>query len=257
MTAELIGGAIFCSIGILCLIAYLSHRAERSKALKVRVLASAANEVQKCWGIIDKIPSGYLPSSMRKLVGRTLEYTVGATLKLDPSNPFFREQDTRTKQLLANLGAEPSATSRPVLTPQDRKEVAARLRDLRRLTGKAQDRGLIAALDCTKQQHVIDSMLLRIMVDHLKQNAFNSETIAHPEDAIGYLAKALEGLSAANDGGRYSDEILAVNVEMERMHELARKEQDKRRGSTPNRLLQAMQNEAPKRNLGAPRTQLE
>lgn len=252
MTAELIGGAILCTVGTLSLIAYLAHRAEQSKITKVRVLASAANEVQKCWGILDKVPTGYLPSSMRKLVGRSLEYTVGATLKVDPENPFFREQDTRTKQLLANLGNESTGSSRPVLTPQDRKEVAARLRDLRRLTNKAQDRGLIAAPDCTKQQHVIDTMLLRIMVDHLKQNAFNSETISHPEDAIGYLAKALEGLSAANDGGRYSDEITAIGGEMERMQVLARTEQEKRRNATPNRLLQAIQNEVPKRALGAP-----
>ena len=257
MTAELIGGALLCTIGGACLIAYLSHRAERSKEIKVHVLARAAKEVQKCWGIIDRIPHGYLPGSMRKLVGRTLEYTVGATLKVDPNNAYFREQDARTKQLLVELGTEPATTSRPVLTPQDRKEVIARLRDLRRLTNKAQDRGLIAAPDCTKHQHVIDAMLLRIMVDHLKQNAFNSETIAHPEDSVGYLARALEALSLANEGGRYSEEIAALSKDIERMQELARKEQDKRRGSTPNRLLQAMQNEAPQRVLGAPRAQLE
>ena len=76
------------------LISFLSNRAEHAKVAKVRTLSRSMNEVRSCWRIIDKVPNGYLPGAMRKLVARILEHSVGATLKLDPENAFFREQDS-------------------------------------------------------------------------------------------------------------------------------------------------------------------
>lgn len=258
MTVELMAGFALCLVGGAILVTYLFQRSTNAKVARSRTIARAATEVGRCWRIIERVPNGFLTGSMRKLVGRLLDHTVSATLKLDPNNSFFREQADKTKQLLVGLGAEPSTSSRPVLTPQDRKEVATCLRDLRRLTTKAQDRGLLGAAETKKQQRDIDSLLTRIMVDHLKQNAFNSETSGHPDDAVGYIAKALETLSLANEGGRQGEEITSLRLDLGRMQELVKKEQERRRSSGTNRLLNAMeQNEAvkPAIALGAPRTQ--
>jgi hypothetical protein len=91
------------------------------------------------------------------------------------------------------------------------------------------------------------------MVDHLKQNAFNSEAIGHPEDGIGYIVRAVQSLTAANEGGRFRDEISSLNREQDRLREVVRHENERRRGKETNTLAQGLQEQTKRDGLAQKR----
>ncbi len=226
MSAELIGALIFAGIGILTIGAFISHRAERLRDRRVRSLASTGLYLQRCWSIADSVPGAYLPNALRRLLGRFILNSAESALKLDPNNPYLQEQVTRGESWIDSIKGKNPATDLPLLTPQDRKSVSQGLRDLKRMVVDANRQGVLTDNERTTHQSIIDGLVLRLMVDHLKVNGYNCESIGRYEDGIGYLTQAAARLQDSNAGGRYQDELSEIVEATKRMR-------TKQRTSTP------------------------
>ena len=251
MSMQLVGGALISILGLATLAFALFQRMRKSRLRRDRALTDAAASIQRCWQIAERVPTAYLPPSLRRLIARLVQSTSSRTLKLDPKNTFLREQETRSRMMLASAAREAQPNARPMLSPKDRKAVTDSLRDLKRLAQYAKQVGLIPAAECNRESMVIDAVLLRIMVDHLKQNALNSEAIGNPSDAASYITRALQALTAGNEGGRFKDEIANLNRELERIRKGSRGEAG--RGREDNALLQGLQAQAANDGVGLKR----
>lgn len=217
MSVQIIGGAAISIVGLATLLfAVFAHLRKRAR-VRERAVREAATEIQRCWQVAERVPPAYMPPSLKRLLARIVQSTSSRTLKLDPKNSFLREQETKSRHLLASAARDPAPQLRTMLTPKDRKVVTESLRELKRLAQNAMSNGLIANAEGQRESLVIDAVMLRIMVDHLKQNALNSEAIGKPHDATQYFNRAIQALSSANQGNRFKDEIANLERELDRL----------------------------------------
>lgn len=236
MRPELLGGLILSGVGVLTLIAYLNHRLERARLERIRALAAAGMQIQRCWRIIDAVPSPYLPAALRKVLAAVMGHMVDHGLELDANNPFFREHEIRVQRFRETMDRDDPLQLRPSLSPADRKTVTQLLKDTKRLAAEASGRSLISRDELQNSQTLVDALLMRIMVDHLKMNGFNSETIGNYFESLNYLRQARAELTRS-DGERYADEIREMDADIARLDHLLQEERDKRARSTEESAL--------------------
>ena len=115
MSMQLVGGALISIIGLATLAFALFQRMRKSRLRRDRSLTEAAASIQRCWQIAERVPSAYLPPSLRRLIARLVQSTSSRTLKLDPKNTFLRDQETRSRMMLASAAREAQPNSRPML----------------------------------------------------------------------------------------------------------------------------------------------
>ena len=243
MSIQLIGGAAICVLGLITVVFAVLGQLRKGRTRRKRSLNDTAANIQRCWQIVERVPVAYLPASLKRLVARIVQSSSSRALKLDPKNSYLLEQEARSRLLLASAAREQPPRVRPLLTPKERKLVAESLRDLKRMTTHAKQTGVLEAPECNREIQVIDTVLLRIMVDHLKQNAANSETVGHTADAVAYLMKAVQTLSGANDGGRFKDEIQTLNRDATRLRETLVADTERKRSADDKALLKRLHND--------------
>ena len=240
MSIQLIGGAVLCMLGLITVVFAVLGQMRKGQSRRKRSLNDTAANIQRCWQIVERVPMAYLPASLKRLVARMVQSSSSRALKLDPKNTYLLEQEAKSRLLLASAAREQPPRVRPLLTPKERKLVAESLRDLKRMTSHAKQTGVLDAPECNRELQVIDTVLLRIMVDHLKQNATNSETVGHTADAVAYLTKAVQTLSGANVGGRFKDEIQTLNRDTTRLRETLVADTERKRAADDKALLKRL-----------------
>ena len=244
MSIQLIGGAVICLLGLITVVFAVFSQMHKGRSRRKRSLNETAANIQRCWQIVERVPVAYLPASLKRLVARMVQSSSSRALKMDPKNSYLLEQEAKARLLLASAAREQPPRIRPMLTPKERKVVAESLRDLKRMTSHAKQTGVLEAPECNRELQVIDTVLLRIMVDHLKQNAANSETVGHPADAVAYLMKAVQTLSNANDGGRFKDELQNLNRDAARLRDTIVVATERRRAADDQALLKRLHDPA-------------
>lgn len=239
---EVIVGGVIAAVGALAMLLYASGRLEQSKQGKTRAATTAAREIVHCFRIIDNVPTAYLPGGVGNIVVKSAQALIARLGKLAPAHADLSAHAERLQALEQQMATNGAATTRPPLTPEQRKETSSGLRDLKRLALRAEQQALISRKDCQGYHLTIDAVLLRILVDHLKINAFNSEAIDRRDDAVRYMQRAIDALSTGNDAGRYTEEIVGLRAELARAQGLIRAAVEQRRANAlgPNELLRGL-----------------
>lgn len=243
---EMIIGASIAAIGTLAVIFHLVGRLDQAKGARARAARNAAVEVKDSLRTVEAIPVAYLPPSLRAVVPGCLQAMVESLRKASPQHADLAAHEARLQKLTANLSKADAGTTRPLLTPEQRKRTSTGLRDLKGLLQRAQRLAVITRQDFQRYSVIIDATLVRILVDHLKTNAFNSEAKGRWDDAVRYMQRAVDTLSKGNDGGRHTTEIATLRKEMARVQALIRAAVEQRRAAAngPNELLRGVLNEA-------------
>jgi len=243
---EIIIGASIAAVGTLAVVFHLVGRLDQARSARTRAARNAAVEVSDSLRIVEAIPVAYLPANLRAIVPGCLQAMIDALRRLSPQHADLAGHEARLQKLNANLAKADAGTTRPLLTPDQRKRTSTGLRDLKGLLQRAQKLAVITRQDLQRYSVTIDATLVRILVDHLKTNAFNSEAKGRWDDAVRYMQRAIDTLSTGNDGGRHTAEIATLRKEMARVQGLIRAAVEQRRTAAngPNELLRGLLNEA-------------
>jgi hypothetical protein len=243
--SEIIVGGAIAAIGTLAMVFHAVGRLDRTREQRERSRRSAAADVGDCFRIAAAIPAAYLPQGVRGAVATCATGLLARLRALSPRHPDMQALDARLQALTSDLAADVPAT-RPLLTPAQRRETSDGLRHLKGLLRHASRLALITRQECQRHCATIDGVLVRIVVDHLKTNAFNSEAKGRNDDAVRYMQRAIETLSTANVGGRHSQEIATLGKELARVQGVIREAVERRRAMAngPNELLRGVMAEA-------------
>ena len=106
MSIQLIGGAVICTLGLATVIFAVLSQLRKGRSRRKRTLNDTAANIQRCWQIVERVPVAYLPASLKRLVARIVQSTSSRALKLDPKNAYLREQEAKSRMLLASAARE-------------------------------------------------------------------------------------------------------------------------------------------------------
>ncbi len=240
IASAMLGVAVMATGG-----AYAYNRIQRAKAERLRNLAAIEMYLQRCWRIMENLPLAYMPGSLRATMCKLIRNRVELALRLDPRSEAMTAHLGRLESFEA--GQERSAlmeAPKPTLRPAERKQISQLLRDVKLILRNGLTARIINKDEYIEGRMVVDALLLRILVDHLKANATNSEKLNHMAEATSYLQRARNELANA-DRALYAEEIADIDRELARLHRLGETAGDKRREDKErNTLLEAWEAEA-------------
>ncbi len=240
MQPETIAGTMLGVAATLTIGAYVYNRLERAREERERNVAQINLYLQRCWRIIDNLPVLYMPGSLRAVMSKLMRNRIELGLKLDAHNPVLDEHQARMEAWEASHSREMTIQSKPNLKPAERKQVSQLLRDVKLVLRNAVTARVINKDEYVEGRVVVDALLLRILVDHLKSNAENSEKLGHAAEATNYMQRARNELANA-DRALYAEEIADIDGELQRLHRMADPTAERRRETAQgkNVLLEA------------------
>lgn len=245
MSPEVIASAMLGVAVVFTGAAYLYNRVQRSKAERLRNLAAIEMYLQRCWRIMENLPLAYMPASLRATMCKLIRHRLESAMRLDPRSEAMLAHLGRLESFEA--GQERSAlmeTPKPNLRPAERKQISQLLREVKLILRNGLTARIINKDEYIEGRMVVDALLLRILVDHLKANAVNSEKLGHMAEATSYLQRARNELANA-DRALYAEEIADMDRELARLHHLGEAGSDKRPSEKErNTLLEAWEAEA-------------
>ena len=214
----ILAGALFVLISIAVTLQSIEKNRKEKRRLENALNARARNFQY----LLDGFPQGFLSRDLQVLVCKCLADAYEQLVQIDPKNGTYQKQRDLNAERLNQFKQKPAGSQAVSLGDLEKiKEVQKLLGSLHKFVAKLMEGKRITAPEAKAYSQQIQHLMLQTTTDGLNLQALEAIKDQKPRLAAHHLQVAIDKLTRANVGGKYSSQLAGFQQQLEQLQQEA------------------------------------